>query len=359
MIRGRTLIVYLLACFVILSGCVESPQTGQTTEFSTAEQGEQTDAIESETERERPTTSETPTSQTQVEPTVVTTPQRTPTPTQQTTIVSTTVVTTTRIVTTTTPRPTTTTARTTAVTTTTRTPTPTPTPTPAPTTVAPSGPNEGTEWTVTITRVIDGDTVEARFPNGEIDTLRLLGVDTPETTYSQVNPSEYEGIPDTVAGRDHLFEWGERAEAFAVRELDGKTVRIAVDPQADRRGYYGRLLVYVYVDGDNFNKELLTQGYARFYDSSFSKRTEFRAAEEDARENEVGLWDVSDIPTPTPTPTESNTDDVDLPPLPADGDYDCGHFDTHEQAQTVLENDPSDPHRLDADNDGIACESLQ
>ena len=48
------------------------------------------------------------------------------------------------------------------------------------------GPTAGTEWTVTVTRVIDGDTIEARFPNGEVDTIRLLGVDTPETGYNSV-----------------------------------------------------------------------------------------------------------------------------------------------------------------------------
>lgn len=186
---------------------------------------------------------------------------------------------------------------------------PTPTPTTAPTlTPTPRGPQHGSEWTVTITRVIDGDTMEARFPNGEIDTLRLLGVDTPETTLSRVNPEEFEGIPDTTNGRDHLFNWGEMATEYAVTTLDGQTVRIEVDPHADRRGSFGRLLVYVYVGGENFNKRLLTTGYARMFDSSFSKRQEFLAAEATAQTNNLGLWDFADTTTPTPTPTpQQNT----------------------------------------------------
>ena len=56
--------------------------------------------------------------------------------------------------------------------------------------------------------------MEIRFPNGEIDTLRLLGVDTPET-FGENDPAEFEGIPENAAGRDHLAEWGERATAFA------------------------------------------------------------------------------------------------------------------------------------------------
>lgn len=245
------------------------------------------------------------------------------------------------------------------------TPTPTQTtPEPTPTTQAARGPESGTEWTVTVTRVIDGDTMEVEFLNGETDTLRLLGVDTPETTLSRTNPSEFEGIPDSTAGRDHLYEWGERANQFATDELDGKTVQIESDPEADRRGSYGRLLVYIYVDNENFNRQLLTDGYARLYESSFSKRSDFETAEANAQQNKVGLWDFDEptsTPEPTPTATEMTeapSDSVDIPPLPSDGDYDCSHFDTQEQAQAVLEQDPSDPHRLDGDDDGVACESL-
>ena len=36
----------------------------------------------------------------------------------------------------------------------------------------------------------------------------------------------------------------------------------------------------------------------------------------------------------------------------------CGDFRTQKQAQRVLDRDPSDPHRLDADGDGRACEAL-
>lgn len=208
--------------------------------------------------------------------------------------------------------------------------------------------------------------MEVRFPNGETDTLRLLGVDTPETSLGKVSPGEYEDIPDTASGRDWLYEWGQRASQFAVEELDGEQVRIEVDPRADRRGSYGRLLVYVYVDGENFNERLLSEGYARMYDSSFSERSQFADREEEAQRNDVGLWGyegstATATPTPTLTPTPepaTSTDDVDLPPLPSDGDYDCGHFDTQEQAQTVLERESGDPHRLDGDDDGIACESL-
>lgn len=39
-------------------------------------------------------------------------------------------------------------------------------------------------------------------------------------------------------------------------------------------------------------------------------------------------------------------------------DYDCSDFAFQEDAQAVLDQDPSDPYNLDGDNDGIACETL-
>ncbi|MDQ3154983.1 MAG: excalibur calcium-binding domain-containing protein [Actinomycetota bacterium] len=39
-------------------------------------------------------------------------------------------------------------------------------------------------------------------------------------------------------------------------------------------------------------------------------------------------------------------------------ELDCSHFATQQEAQAVLDSDPSDPHGLDGDSDGIACESL-
>jgi hypothetical protein len=50
--------------------------------------------------------------------------------------------------------------------------------------------------------------------------------------------------------------------------------------------------------------------------------------------------------------------DAAIPPLPADGNYDCADFETQAQAQAVLEQDPSDPHYLDGEGDGTPCEDL-
>ncbi len=47
-----------------------------------------------------------------------------------------------------------------------------------------------------------------------------------------------------------------------------------------------------------------------------------------------------------------------IPPMPSDGNYDCANFEARAQAKAVLQQDPSDPHYLDGDGDGIPCEDL-
>ncbi|GAA4866819.1 excalibur calcium-binding domain-containing protein [Actinomycetospora straminea] len=48
---------------------------------------------------------------------------------------------------------------------------------------------------------------------------------------------------------------------------------------------------------------------------------------------------------------------TDAPARSSAQDRDCADFDSQAEAQAVLDDDPSDPERLDADDDGIACES--
>jgi len=144
-------------------------------------------------------------------------------------------------------------------------------------------------YEVTVTRVVDGDTLNVRYENGTSETVRLLGVDTPEVEADN-EPGEYEGVPDTDAGRACLYESGVAASEYVDERLEEGQVRIAIDPQSDGRGGYGRLLAYVYVGEDNLNYELVATGRARVYESTFTLRDAFDAAEQRAQEDGRGLW---------------------------------------------------------------------
>jgi micrococcal nuclease len=170
--------------------------------------------------------------------------------------------------------------------------------TPAP----PADADLANSYAVTVTAVVDGDTVKIRYRNGTQDTLRLLGVDTPETG-GENDPAEFEGVPETAAGESCLGETGHDATRAMTQRLLGETVTIGVDAESDRRGYYGRLLGYIYQDGENVNYWLLTEGYARVYDSQFTEREAFDAAEQRARANGTGLWACATEEPPTATGT--------------------------------------------------------
>jgi micrococcal nuclease len=126
----------------------------------------------------------------------------------------------------------------------------------------------------TVIRVIDGDTVIARFDNGTAETVRLLGVDTPEV----VDP------------RKPVQCFGHAASDFTKAHLTGKRVFLELD--AEKRDKYGRLLVYVILGGHRYNDELLKRGYARFLvipPNGAHARTMLRE-ELAAKASRRGLW---------------------------------------------------------------------
>ena len=97
-----------------------------------------------------------------------------------------------------------------------------------------------------VIRDVDGDTVIARLDNGQVEKVRLLGVDTPEV----VDP------------RKPVQCFGHIASAFTKSQLLGRHVMLELD--AESRDKYGRLLAYIVVNGHRFDDELLSRGYGRF-----------------------------------------------------------------------------------------------
>jgi micrococcal nuclease len=95
-----------------------------------------------------------------------------------------------------------------------------------------------------VTRVVDGDTIEARI-GGKVEDVRLIGIDTPET----VKP----GAPVEC--------FGPRASRFTHRLLEGRAVRLVFG--VERRDTYGRLLAYAHLGRRFVNAGLVRRGLAR------------------------------------------------------------------------------------------------
>lgn len=214
---------------------------------------------------------------------------------------------------------------------------------PSSSTEEPSEQEEEDSGEVVVTYVIDGDTFDIRYPDGAEDTVRLLGVDTPEV-YSEVSPSEFGG-----ANAQCLDNWADRATSFVEKRAEGENVRIEFDANEGRRGYYDRLLAYTYLDEVHLNYQLVKQGYGRVYtESDFVMKDRFLQAEQEAREQNRGFWGCS---TDSASSTENDTDDTQMKE-----DMDCDDFETQAEAQEFHETHTG--HGLDGDGDGIACESL-
>jgi micrococcal nuclease len=123
-----------------------------------------------------------------------------------------------------------------------------------------------------VERVVDGDTIVV---DGE--TVRLIGVDTPES----VKP----GTPVEC--------FAKRATAFTKRLVEGRRVRLEAD--AEERDRYGRLLAYVHRRGGRplfVNAELVRQGYAQplTIPPNVRHADRFKALAREARRAGRGLW---------------------------------------------------------------------
>lgn len=130
-------------------------------------------------------------------------------------------------------------------------------------------------WTGRVLRVVDGDTIEISY-QGNLEKVRLLNVNTPES----VHRDKRRNVPI-----------GKVASKYTKKRLAGKSVILELGTPT--RGKYGRLLAYVFIDGVNFNVELVRQGLSPYYikyGKSDDYDQEFRNAEQSARKEKLNIW---------------------------------------------------------------------
>jgi micrococcal nuclease len=206
-----------------------------------------------------------------------------------------------------------------------------------------------------MSRVVDGDTIKVDVRGFET-TMRLIGIDTPET--------KRPGYPVQCGGP--------AASAEAARLLPrGTRVRLVSDPSQDARDRYGRFLGYVYKVGlggarGSVNYRLVFTGFAKTYvygNVPFRYAGAFFGAEIRAKRARRGVWGApcngntlkpQYAPRVAPTTGTSSRCDPNyagacIPPPPPD--LDCSDI-TARRFRVV----GTDVHRFDSDGDGIACE---
>ena len=184
--------------------------------------------------------------------------------------------------------------------------------------------------------VTDGDTLEIR----DVD-IRLHGIDAPESAQT------------CIAGGQR-WPCGRRSANALAAKIDRGTVRC----EGRDRDRYGRLIAVCYAGGTDLNAWLVRNGWALAY-RRYSR--DYVPEERQAQAEGAGIWRGEFV-----APWEwrrgqrlgavgSSNSKTSSPGR----DRDCGDFATQADAQSFYEKaGPGDPHRLDGDGDGRACESL-
>lgn len=232
----------------------------------------------------------------------------------------------------------------------------------------------------TVVGVVDGDTIRVQTDAGGSLTMRLTGVDTPETKH----PSK----PVQCFGAEASARTAELLPVGTIIDLEQDV------QQTDR---YGRTLAYVWPAGGSqmVNEQLVREGYALSLTIPPNVRyaETFASAQAEAREAGAGLWSscidgpheaaddavladepaatppavvvaptATPVPAPAPKPQAApavsgnchpSYPDFCIPPPPPD--LNCtSPLIAGRKNFTVRQ---PDPHRFDADKDGIGCES--
>ncbi|MCX7835671.1 MAG: thermonuclease family protein [bacterium] len=131
---------------------------------------------------------------------------------------------------------------------------------------------------VTVKRVIDGDTFQAKNDQDEF-LVRLLYVNTPESVHRD---------------KKQNHPMGKVASDWLVKKLEGKVVNLVNPPKADSIDYFQRRLALVYLGNELINLTIIAEGLSPYF-TKYGKaiepfHTQFKAAEKDARNALRGIW---------------------------------------------------------------------
>lgn len=129
---------------------------------------------------------------------------------------------------------------------------------------------------VTFVKCVDGDTAVVKLDNKETK-IRFLAVDTPETKHP-------------TKGKE---KGGQTASDYTCNSLkQAKKIEIEYDPKSTKEDKYGRTLVWLYLDGELFQKDLISNGYAEvaYIYGKYKYVDELCSLQSDAIKNKLGIW---------------------------------------------------------------------
>lgn len=123
--------------------------------------------------------------------------------------------------------------------------------------------------TVRVVKIVSGNTLEVATDHSPAQRVRLIGISAPS---------------------EEQEPWGMEAKQYLQERLHQEAVTLALDGETEDR--YGRILAYVWHEGELMNEKLVKEGYAlaeeRFPNTQYSQRLQY--AEQRARMLGLGIW---------------------------------------------------------------------
>ena len=149
----------------------------------------------------------------------------------------------------------------------------------------------GTEMSVTVDRVVDGDTVRVFLNEGDekSESLRILSLDTEE-----VNPGSKPATPLGKMASDRAKELIKEGDTVKLTFPGTEPVEVAIKKY---RGNFGRLLVYLSLsDGTDFQEQMIREGLSPYFSKyGFAEfehlHSSYVDAERAAQADHLGVWD--------------------------------------------------------------------
>ncbi|MBW6442001.1 thermonuclease family protein [Patescibacteria group bacterium] len=122
--------------------------------------------------------------------------------------------------------------------------------------------------------VTDGDTFRIDY-EGKSTSVRMIGIDTPEVNHPS-KPVQCFGEEASQRTKDLLLD-----------------KEVVLEQDVSKTDRYGRILAYVWLNGEMINEKLVKEGFA--FSTPYPPDVKYQdildKAEEYARNNSLGLWD--------------------------------------------------------------------
>lgn len=135
--------------------------------------------------------------------------------------------------------------------------------------------NETKTYNAEFVKCIDGDTIKVAV-NYKVESVRLLAIDTPEVG----SESDYYGL--------------EASEYTCDLITNAKTIKLELDDNAYKYDKYGRMLAWVFVDGDLLQSKLVENGYAKtaYLYGDYTYTEDIKKLEKIAKSKKIGMWGI-------------------------------------------------------------------